>query len=95
MPLESPTAASSLAKRLVQGAVLGLRRPGIAMRMLQPRALLQMHEHVNFFTDEAIRALYAASGLTVLSSGTYPVNTNKIGPVPLPAAQMLWGFGER
>jgi hypothetical protein len=73
VPYESPFSLESLLKRAVQGCVLMLTRPGVALSLLGPGALCWMHEHVNFFNPNALQQLVTACGWTSVDAGVYEV----------------------
>ena len=73
VPIESPHDTRAVAKRLGQAAVLMLTRPMLAMSLVKRRSIRIMHEHLNFYSLQALREL-AASAATwqEITSGTYP-----------------------
>ena len=90
VPYETPYSALNLAKRLAQNVILLAARTGIGLRLMRPAAMIQMHEHVNFFNPRALEQLVRAMGWSMISSGVYPLGIYRVGPLQIPSARMAW-----
>jgi 2-polyprenyl-3-methyl-5-hydroxy-6-metoxy-1,4-benzoquinol methylase len=72
VPDESPAAWKTRAKRLAQLAVLALSRPTTAFSMMRSRTLNVMHEHLNFYSQRSLRALFEGEpSLQMVDEGKY------------------------
>lgn len=71
VPLEQPTGASRVARRLAQIGLMTVLHPRLARWMLRPASLYMMHEHINYYTEHSLMTLFRASGGTVIASGSY------------------------
>lgn len=89
IPFESPVGATLTLRRLVQEAILLLLRPRVGWSALKPGILRLMHEHVNFFTPEALRRLLAMRGCKVMACETYKLDS------PLGPYRMLWALAQK
>ncbi len=90
VPFESPFSPFNLAKRLAQNGILLGTRPASGVRLMRPAAMVQMHEHVNFFNPRALEHLVRAMGWSLVASGVYALGIYKLGPVQVPSGQMTW-----
>lgn len=86
VPHESPCGSTLVGRRLLQTALLALTRPRVALSLAKPGALYLMHEHVNFFGEQALRCTLAASGWTVTESGAYGLRG------PLGRQEWVWAL---
>ncbi len=89
IPIEAPFGLKLTLRRLGQEAILFLMRPRIGLSALKPGMLRLMHEHVNFFTPEALRRLLSSRGCKVLACETYRVDA-RIGRY-----RMLWAMARK
>lgn len=72
VPGESPLQLQTRLKRLAQLAMLAPAHPALAMRLVRLGTTNVMHEHLNFYSPKALRALLSAhSGLTTIAEGAY------------------------
>jgi hypothetical protein len=89
VPLEQPTGASRIARRLAQIGVMTAMHPGLARRVLRPASLYLMHEHINYFTEQSLTTLFRVCGGTAIAAGSY-VSSGRGGN-----ADMGWCLGTR
>jgi hypothetical protein len=89
VPLERPTGASRIARRVAQVGVMTVRHPELARWVLRPASLYMMHEHINYFTEGSLTTLFRACGGTVMASGVY-ASSGRAG-----RADMGWCLGAR
>lgn len=92
VPRETPFGLLNYAKRSAQEAILMVRRPRLAFSMLPLRFLRQVHEHVNFFSLQALSELMEYSGFTVLARGLYQSEGFSFGPYKIAAGNMAWAL---
>jgi len=92
VPEELPLGFSSMLKRLVQYLVLVLRRRPVAFALLDRAILLQMHEHVNCFSQKALSRLLTRNAWRIESTGAYTASVVGAGPFRLASSRMLWAF---
>ena len=71
VPLERPTAATRIARRLVQVGVMAVIHPGLARWILRPASLYMMHEHINYWTENSLTTVFRACGGSVIACGVY------------------------
>ncbi len=90
VPRESPFGFLTLTKRVLQQAILLLKRPRVALQLLRHNFLLQMHEHVNFFGSRSLDRLVGSRTWEILSSGAYDVDVYTFGLLKLPASSLVW-----
>jgi hypothetical protein len=90
IPYESPFSLFTVAKRLTQNGTLLALRPDIGMSLLHSGALVQMHEHVNYFCPQALNQLVDSMGWKILASGVYTLGIYKLGPIKVPSGKMTW-----
>jgi SAM-dependent methyltransferase len=86
VPHESPCGSTLVGRRLLQTAVLALTRPRVALSLAKPGALYLMHEHVNFFGEQALRCTLGSAGWTVAESGSYGLRG------PLGRQEWVWAL---
>jgi SAM-dependent methyltransferase len=86
VPQESPFDWNLILRRLVQEAILLALRPRIALRLLRPGMSHWMHEHVNSFNPESLRALLRSGGFDVLACDTYNLRSR--------LEKMVWVVGK-
>lgn len=89
VPLEQPTGATRIARRLAQIGVMTALHPGLARWVLRPASLYMMHEHINYFTEGSLTTLFRACGGAVIASGAY-ASSARAGN-----ADMGWCLGAR
>ena len=87
VPHESPCGLTLVGRRLLQTAILSVMRPRVALSLARPGALYLMHEHVNFFGEQALRSTLAPAGWTVTESGSYGLRG------PLGRQEWVWALG--
>lgn len=73
VPCEKPFGAKLAFRRVVQAALVTILRPRSAGEMIRPGFTHLMHEHINYFTEEALRSLLRNAGWDVVSTGTYDI----------------------
>jgi hypothetical protein len=89
VPAEQPTGLSRLARRVAQIGVMTLAHPSLASSILRPASLFMMHEHINYFSESSLTALFRAAGGAVTASGTYTVEASPS------RADFAWCLGTR
>lgn len=89
VPCEIPTGTYRLSRRFAQIGLVAVLRPTKVKALLTPRAFYLMHEHINYFTLEALLILTRKSGGRIIASGTYPFS-NAAG-----SAEVAWSLSER
>ncbi len=89
VPLEQPTGARRMARRLAQIGVMTAMHPGLARWVLRPASLYLMHEHINYFTEQSLTTLFRGCGGTVMAAGSY-ASSGRGGK-----ADMGWCLGTR
>jgi len=90
VPLESPFDWLTLAKRVMQQAMLLVQRPLVALQLFRHNFLVQMHEHVNFFGNRSLDDLVGVQGWEIVGSGSYEVDVYQLGFLKLPASSLVW-----
>jgi hypothetical protein len=88
VPCESPFGPTRIARRLAQIGVVALMRPTFARYVVHPASLYMMHEHINYFTVQALTTLMHSCGGTVIASGKYS-SAGRAGK-----ADMAWCLGQ-
>jgi hypothetical protein len=91
VPIESPFEPITILKRVVQQLWLTIARPDVAFALLRPGFVFQMHEHVNCFSQAAIRELLRGAGWSLESAGTYAIGGIALGPFRWPSL-VGWAF---
>jgi hypothetical protein len=86
VPKEEPFGAKLTLRRTIQSLILGILRPRVAVSLAKPGWTRLMHEHVNYFTEDALTALLARSGWSVVSTGSYGLSG------PLGNGTMIWAL---
>ena len=86
VPHESPCGSTLVGRRVLQTALLSVTRPRVALSLAKPGALYLMHEHVNFFGEQALRRTVATAGWTVTQSGSYGLRG------PLGRQEWVWAL---
>jgi SAM-dependent methyltransferase len=71
VPNESPSTWKTKVKRLAQLGVLSLTRTTQALSLVRYGTLNVMHEHLNFYTERAMSALFQGAGVAPISHGWY------------------------
>jgi 2-polyprenyl-3-methyl-5-hydroxy-6-metoxy-1,4-benzoquinol methylase len=71
VPMESPFALTSIAKRLLQFSMMCGTRIRSAVELLDPALIYIMHEHVNFFSPRSLKLLLEQANFSVIAQGTY------------------------
>ncbi|MDE3202517.1 MAG: methyltransferase domain-containing protein [Acidobacteriota bacterium] len=71
VPCENPAALSRIARRVAQIGLLAILRPSKFLRLLSPKALYLMHEHINYFTLSSLEKLTQICGGRIIASGLY------------------------
>lgn len=89
VPCELALGFTRMARRVAQVGLMGLYRPQLISKIVRPAALYMMHEHINYFTENALTTLMRMCGSTVVASGTYPY-AGKAGK-----ADMAWCLAEK
>lgn len=74
VPYEKPFGAKLAFRRVVQAALVTVLRPRSAGEMVRPGLMHLMHEHINYFTEEALKSVLRNTGWEVESTGTYEVD---------------------
>lgn len=74
VPCELPFGLSRIARRIAQIGIVALMRPAVALSVLRPASLFMMHEHVNYFTEQSLRALMHSCGCKVIAAGSHPLD---------------------
>jgi hypothetical protein len=87
VPCEFPFGLSRIFRRLAQIGVLALTRPALLRFVVRPASLYMMHEHINYFSEQALTTLMRSCGGTVIAAGTYP-SSGRAGK-----ADMAWCLG--
>jgi hypothetical protein len=71
VPIEFPFGMARISRRLAQIGIMALRRPDLIRFIARPASLYMMHEHINYFTEQALVALISCCGFTAKASGIY------------------------
>jgi hypothetical protein len=71
VPCEFPFGFARILRRLAQIGILVLTRPALMRFILRPASLYMMHEHINYFSEQALTTLMRFCGGTVIAAGTY------------------------
>jgi SAM-dependent methyltransferase len=90
VPQESPAGLKNIAKRLTQLAILLATRPSIGFRLFRPSLIYLMHEHVNFFCQEALRHLVDSMHWEIVADGQYDIRSYKFGIYRVTSGTMTW-----
>jgi hypothetical protein len=90
VPSETPFGPLTFMKRLAQQVILLGARPGLAVSMLPFDFGRQVHEHINFFSLDALTKLMQLTGMEVLSNGLYPSEGYSFGPYKIAAGKLAW-----
>ena len=80
VPIESPLALDMLMRRLIQQAILTVLRPNTALALYRLGFWFQAHEHITYFTPEALRRLATRLNYTVVDEGSYKLGGTRLGP---------------
>jgi len=88
VPAESPFQLNRLVRRAMQIGIMSLMHPSLARSVLRPASLYMMHEHINFFTEQALAGLMSSCGFEVTASGSY------CGDGRAGKADMVWCLGK-
>jgi hypothetical protein len=75
VPCESPFQPSRILGRVAQIGIMSLTRPALARSVARPAALYMMHEHINYFTGQALTTLMRSCGCAVIAAGSYRIDT--------------------
>jgi Methyltransferase domain len=89
VPSEKPTGLSRIARRIAQIGVMTVAHPSLAASILRPASLYMMHEHINYFTEGSLTAMFRATGGNAQASGTYTVEAKPS------RADFAWCLGTR
>jgi hypothetical protein len=89
VPAEKPTGLSRIARRIAQIGVMTVAHPSLAASILRPASLYMMHEHINYFTEGSLTAMFRAAGGNAQASGTYTVEAKPS------RADFAWCLGTR
>jgi Methyltransferase domain len=89
VPAENPAGLSRIVRRIAQIGVMTLAHPSLASSIVRPATLYMMHEHINYFTEHSLTAMFRAAGGNVQASGTYTVEARPS------RAEFAWCLGTR
>lgn len=89
VPIEMPLSFGETFKRTVQQALLCARDPGLAASLFRLGFILQMHEHVSYYTEEALQCAAVRAGYRSLNRGAYFLRGAKLGIFHWPS-RLAW-----
>jgi hypothetical protein len=87
VPCEFPFGLARISRRFAQIGVMAFTRPALARFVARPASLYMMHEHINYFTEQALVALMSSNGFSINVSGSYS-SAGRAGK-----ADMAWCLG--
>jgi hypothetical protein len=88
VPCESPFGLKRLLRRVAQIGVVSLTRPALAPSVVRPAALYMMHEHINYYSEQSLKALMRSAGGTVIASGSTLIARGRY-----PVQDVVWCLG--
>ena len=91
VPDESPFGAWRFIRHAANLAIMAATRPSLIPSVLRWRGLYMMHEHVSFFTEQALVTLMEEVGCVVLAHGKYGGISYQW---PVGRVRMLWVLAE-
>lgn len=71
VPYETPFGHRTVFKRIIQLGILSLLRPKISFSILRPGLFYWMHEHINYFNQNALEGLIQSVNMKIIASGVY------------------------